>query len=185
MKISDRELGLAWMTAVVVLLGTTYWLGEPKLKEWEEFSSARQLLTERRVEAERWLNEKDGVEQRLNVLRKTLPKYPPEQDVMEELLRTIERLASEHSLTLIRRETDKERSVGDLYEVAITCTWEGELDALVHFLYALQVQGAILDIRQLGISPAQGGSGRLKGNFTVDCAYSREKAVAGTAEAGK
>ena len=175
MKFSNREMGLAWITLVAVLLGITYWVGEPKLKEWKEFSETRKQLRDRQAEAEVFLNRKADVESRLEVVRKQLPKYPPGQDVVAELLRTMERLAAEHGVTLLRRDTDKERRGGDIYEVAIICQWESDLDALVHFLYALQVQGAILDVRSLTISPGQGGPGRLKGNFTVDCAYTREK----------
>ncbi|OGV47473.1 MAG: hypothetical protein A2X46_14215 [Lentisphaerae bacterium GWF2_57_35] len=180
MKVSNREIYLGWATLVAVLLAGTYWLGEAKLKEWDEFSTARQALNVRLQEAEVWANRQGVVDKSLDAIRQQLPRYPVGQDVTAELLKTLERTAQSHNLTLLRREPDKEKSVGDLYEVAINCSWEGELDALVHFLYALQVQGAMLDIRQLTITPGQGGPGRLKGNFTVDCAYSRESAGANT-----
>jgi hypothetical protein len=182
-KISNREIYLGWATMVVLLLAGTYWLGEPKLAEWDEFTEARQKLEIRRQEAETWLNRQGVVNKSLDNIRQQLPRYPIGQDVTAELLKTLERTAQSHNLSLLRREPDKEKSVGDLYEVSISCSWEGELDALVHFLYALQVQGAMLDIRQLTITPGQGGPGRLKGNFTVDCAYSRETAGANTLRA--
>jgi hypothetical protein len=64
-----------------------------------------------------------------------------------------------------------------LFETAITCDWEGDLPALVNFLYAQQSQGAVSDVRQLSVQPVGGRdvpAGHLKGNFTIDYAYRRD-----------
>lgn len=169
---SSRELSLAWITMVVVLLAATYWFGQPRVQEWKDAIKARETLNGRRREAERMLEQQDGVNASMAALRQQLPQYAAGKDVSAELLMLIERTANENALVLLRRQPEKEKSVGDLYEVAIDYTWEAELDALVRFLYALQVQGAILDVRQLTVTPAQ-GPGRLKGSFTVDYAYTR------------
>lgn len=176
MKFSTRELVLGWVTGVTVLLGVTYWLGQPKAQEWKNAIKARDGLAMRKKEAEHLIGGREDINRRFDAMREQLPKHPAGKDVTAELLITLERTAQQHGLSLLRREPEQERSVGDLYEVAINCTWEGELEALTRFLYALQVQGAILDIRQLSATPGPGGPGRLKGNFTVDCAYSRESA---------
>jgi Tfp pilus assembly protein PilO len=173
MKISTREMGLAWATTMVLILAGTYWFGQPKAKAWKNAAKDREALGWRMKEIDHLLSDQTNVNQRLDVLRKQLPAHPQGKDVTAELLMTLERTAQQHGLILLRREPEKEKSAGDLYEVAINCTWESTLDALVHFLYALQIQGAILDIRQLTVTPGQGGPDRLKGNFTVDCAYTR------------
>lgn len=184
MNLSTREIGLAWVTMVAVVLGGTYWFSQPKLQEWKDAKEAQQTLGWRAKEAEHLLSGREEIDQRLAKLREELPSHPQGKDVTAEILRMIERMAQKHSLTLLRREADKERNVGDLYEVSITCTWEGELDAVVHFLYALQSQGAILDVRQLSMSPIPGGAVRLKGNCTVDYAYTRPAAAASGPEEG-
>ena len=73
-----------------------------------------------------------------------------------ELLQALEKTAGQHNLALTRREADAERQAGDLYETAVTCYWEGDLTALVNFLYAQQSQGAVSDVRQLSVQPAGG-----------------------------
>jgi Tfp pilus assembly protein PilO len=176
MKFSTRELSLAWVTMVVIVLGLTYWFGRSKAQAWRSAGQAREALTLRKRAAERLLKDQPEVNASLETLRKQLPQYPAGKDVTAEILMTLERTAQEQGLTLLRRMPDKEKNVGDLYEVAIDCTWEGELGAIAHFLYALQVQGAILDVSQLTVSPGQGGPGRLKGNFTVNYAYTRASA---------
>ena len=178
MKISTREMGLAWLTAMILILAGTYWFAQPKAKDWKTAIKERDALGWKRKEIDHLLGDQTNINRRLEALRKQLPAHPMGKDVTAELLMTLERTAQQHGLVLLRREPEKEKSVGDLYEVAINCTWEGSLDALVHFLYALHIQGAILDIRQLTVAPAQGGPDRLKGSFTVDCAYTRTPAEA-------
>jgi len=173
MKVSNRELVLAWLTGSVALLGLTYWLGLPKVEEWKETNKTLDRFQSRIVVAERTLTQKEQWEERLNTIRQRLPQHPVGKDVTAELLKTLERTAQDNGLILLRREPDKEKNVGDLYEVAINCTWEANLEPLVRFLYAIHTQGVILDIRQLSVTPVPGQSGRLKGGFTVDCAYTR------------
>ena len=71
-----------------------------------------------------------------------------------ELLMTLEKVAGQHGLVLTRRTADAEKEAGDLFETAITCDWEGELAALVHFLYAQQTENAVSDVRHLSVQPA-------------------------------
>ena len=48
MKFSTRELVLGWVTGVTVLLGVTYWLGQPKAQEWKNAIKARDGLASSR-----------------------------------------------------------------------------------------------------------------------------------------
>jgi Tfp pilus assembly protein PilO len=174
MTLNKRETILAVITLFAVLAGGTYWLLEPRLEAWQSANEEVDYLMARHAASQRLIAQRGDLDQRLNVLRERLPQYPVGMDVItSQLLRNLQGFADEHGLTLIRREPEPEREIGDLFEAAITCTWEGELNALVRFLYALQAQGAIVDIRQLTITPVQGAPNRLRGNFTVDYAYSR------------
>ncbi len=176
MKLNMREIGLAWITAIVVVLAGTYWFAQPKAQEWKDIEKALQNLEWKKKEAQHLLAGRDEVNQQLEQIRGKLPAHAAGKDVTAELLRMLERTAQQHGLVLLRREAERERSAGDIYEVSINCNWEGELEAIVHFLYALQTQGAILDVRQLTMSPIPGGKVRLKGNCTVDFAYTRPAA---------
>jgi hypothetical protein len=177
MKIAARELNLLFATLAVVLLAGTYLVLEPHIDEWAQFDSLREDLLQRRDSAQQMLDSREAVEARLAEFREGLPTYPASKKVEAELLLGLERMAAQHGLVLTRREADVEREAGDLYETAITCHWEGDLPALVHFLHAQQSQGAVSDVRQLSISPAAGRGqppGRLRGTFTMDFAYRRE-----------
>ena len=173
MKLNQRESRLAVVALVAVLVGLTYWVGEPRYEEWKQNNEEVELLIRRQAAAQRLLDQTPELNDRLAFLREQLPQHPPEADVTSQLLRNLQTFADEHGFLLLRREPEPERPIGDLYELAITCTWEGELQSLVHFLYALQSQGAIVDVRQLTITPVQGAPNRLRGTLTVDYAYSR------------
>lgn len=173
MKLSNREFMLGWLTMVIVLGGLTYWLGQSKVEEWKKTFEDREELKRRVVKAERILEQRTEWEEKFNGKMSELPQHPVGKDVTAELLKTLEQTAQDHGLILLRREPRPEEGLGDLYQVSINCTWEGELKALTHFLYAIHTKGVILDVRQLSVSPVQGQTGRLKGGFTVDCAYTR------------
>lgn len=173
MKLSAREQRLAVIALVAVFGGLGYVLGEARYDIWQESRQERVVLQRRYTAAGQLLERGGDLDQRLAQLRETLPSYPQGTDVTAQLLRRLQQIADEHDFLLLRREPEPEREIGDLYELAITCTWEGTLSALVHFLYALQAQGATVDVRQLTVAPVQGDPERLRGTVTVDFAYSR------------
>ena len=173
MKVSPRELHLAFFTLLIVVLGLSYWWAEPRLTALNEREAAlAQLERERRL-AIYEMSRQDEWEAQLTSFSDQLPRHTREARVTADLLRMIERTATESRLDLLARVPEDERSLVDLYEVSINCTWEGSLEALVRFLYAIQAQGAVLDIRTLTVSPKREDSERLTGRFTIDCAYSR------------
>ncbi len=173
MKMSSRELLLSAITGMIALFGLSYLLAMPRIKEWS-------LLREKRAEAERrigltrrMIEQAPAWEAKLKNLRRKLPQHPPEKDVTADLLIRIEKLASSSGLTLASRDLEKETRSADMYELAANCKWEGKLEPLVQFLFALQQEDAILDVSQLSVAPNE--KRLLKGSFTVYCSYSRTK----------
>jgi Tfp pilus assembly protein PilO len=171
MKISSREMILAWIAGVAALGGLTYLLVEPTLKEWallegKKAESMRQVGNQKRLIAQssRW-------EAKLSELKKKLPTHPQGKDVTTDLQILIEKLARVNGLNLISREAEKETLRGNMYEVAVNCKWEGKLEALTRFLFDIQKEDVILDVSQLTISPNE--KKVLRGGFTVYCSYSR------------
>lgn len=173
MTLSNRELFLGWATGLALLLGLTYWGAQSKVEEWRKAGRERDELSQRVRRAQRTLETRDEWVTRFETKMGELPAHPVGKDVTAELMRTIERTAQDHGLILRQRDPQPEEGLSELYQLSINCTWEGELKALVHFLYAVHTQGAILDIRQFTVTPVQGQTGQLKGGFTVDCAYRR------------
>ena len=177
MRISTRELMLAWLTLVVVVLALSWYTGRRK---WDAFQQAREQssgLAARMEHDERLLDERAALMQRLQTLRDQLPSHPAKLDVTSELLRSLEQTANKNVLVLKTRSAGNESvSSNQLYEISIKCDWEGTLETLVPFLFDIQEQGVRYDIRELRVVPSRGEKERLNGNFILDCAYSRQPA---------
>lgn len=171
MKISQREMVLAWITGVVVLGGLTSLLVGPKLTAWKAVDSKVTAAT-RDVEKLKYLiSQSPRFNAKLAEMKKKLKTYPQGKDVTTELQILIERLAKANKLNLISRDAEKETLRGNMYEVAVNCKWEGNLEALTRFLFDLQKEDVILDISQLTVAPNE--KKVLRGGFTVYCSYSR------------
>ncbi len=173
MKLNEREQILLLATVVIVLAVAGYLLGETIFGERRDvrrrIEQADARLAERRAviaQSEQW-------EKRLRELRDTLPSFPEQMDVTTDLLNRLEDAANRRNLTLLRRDAERERRDGELYELTINCRWRGNLEALVYFLFDLQQEGMRFGVRQLSITPR--GRGTLEGSMTIDGAYSRRR----------
>jgi Tfp pilus assembly protein PilO len=125
--------------------------------------------------SEKLLAGRERWDERLGALREKLPRFAPDTEATAELLRQLEHMARKHGLTLLKAMPEEEEQGGELFSIAIHYTWEGELEALVRFLYSLQTDVRNMDIRRLNISPLSREEQLLKGGFTVDAAFTREK----------
>ncbi|MEM7393517.1 MAG: hypothetical protein AAF492_14320 [Verrucomicrobiota bacterium] len=173
MRLSARETILGWLTLVALLLGVSYYFGEPMYKQWREGEGVRQDLERRKTLALAKISKKDQVQKKIERLQTIMPKYPKKTDIRSQFLKTVQRNADKFDLTILRQEPQDEEETGELYSLTVNCSWEGELEAIVRFLYALQIEGAMIDFKQLTITPSRTSPDRLKGNCIIDFAYSR------------
>lgn len=175
MTMNRREQVLLLVVCTVVLFGATSLLIRPRIDLWNELRY-QQLLERQDLEVDRALvAEADRWRQELEELSSLLPVYPPSRRMDVHLLSAVDRMATTHGLRILRRRTSEEERIGELYELPIEVSeWEGTLESLVRFLYDLQTQDVMLDVRQLLIRPAQ--RDMLRGRFLLYAAYSREEA---------
>lgn len=173
MKITFREMLLAWLVGVLILAAISFWFCAPKIKTWKELSKKREALIQRIAIAEHRLAQRAQWNQRLQEVARRLSKYPADQDVTADYLKILENIIKENNVTLSQRAPQKEKKLKDLYELPIDCHWETDLNALVHFLYAVEQQKVTMDIGDLNVSLLEGGKGKLKGTFSLICLYTR------------
>jgi Tfp pilus assembly protein PilO len=167
-------MSLAGITALVALIGGTYLLAEPRLKEWATLRSREDELRRQIGVQQHLIAQETKWTATLADLKRRLPTHPQGKDVTTDLQILIEKLASANRLTLSSRDAEKETLKGNMFEVAVNCKWEGKLESLVRFLFDLQREAVILDVSQLTISPSEKKT--LRGGFTVYCSYSRASA---------
>jgi len=174
MKLSSREVGLGITTGALLLFGLTFLVGAPKIKVWQERIETQKAQAQRIEVAKRLVGDRARWDERLANLHTRLTRYPVAMDVTADYLKILERVAKDNNITLVKRKPQKEKPQGDCYEMPIDCTWEGDLNSLVHFLYALDQENVTMDMENLSVKLVAGGKERLKGNFTLMCIYTRE-----------
>ena len=167
------------LACVTVVFGvTTYISGEKMLKKWKAWGQAKDdLLAEIELD-QRLVDQREDWDQQLKDLMSRLKSYPPNQRVTSQLMEQVNQLARNNKLTLSSQSPEGERDLGNIHEVSIKCAFRGNLESLVRFLFELQNKGPIFTVKILKVTPAGQGDD-LKGNVTVDCAYTKEMEVAG------
>lgn len=177
MRISQREMMLAAATLGSLLVGLTFIIGKPVVAEWKTIGGevAQQQL---RLENDTALiASRAEWEKRFVELSRLMPAFPADKKMDIHWLSVMDQIASKNGLIITKRQVGQELQIGDVYELTIDVReWEGSLDALVHFLFDLQNLGVMLDIKQLYVKPLD--ATKLRGRFTLNCAFSRNPAPA-------
>lgn len=181
MNLSTREWGLALATGAVVLYTAGFMLlVKPRL---EELRTLRQRQADTRWQIERdtaLAGERARWEGELDAMLAKLPRQPADKRMDVHWLAVMDQLAARHGIAISRRQAGEEQKQGDIYELPLECReWEGSLEALVRFLFALREEGGMFDMRQLLVRPK--AKNLLRGRFTLYCAYMREATGAGAA----
>lgn len=172
MKISARELVLVLLTLAAALFGLTMMLAKPRVLQWKTMRAEQEELRKDIAEDQRLIESRGRWEQEFESLKTFLPQYPPDKKMDVHWLSVMDRLAAQHGVQITRRQVGEEQRLGDVYELPIEVRdWEGSLDAIVHFLFDLQTQGAMLDVRHLLMKPNE--KKELRGRFVLSCAFTR------------
>ena len=90
--------------------------------------------------------------------------------------RKLDEIAEKNHIQITSKQIGKETEAGDVLEQPIDVkAWEGCLEALVKFMHELEnTSDGMFDITQLNFKPSS-KKGYLRGSFTLNCAYMREK----------
>ncbi len=177
MTLSHRERSMLVLTVLVALYGITGILARGRielrraaLEELEKAGMQRDMRQALIGQHDRWRRQ-------YAQLRDLMPVFDAGRQVETHWLGLMDRAAARHGLNILRRQVGAEISLGEVYEMPIDCReWEGTLDSLLRFLYDLQSEGVMLDVRQLFIRPREAGNpGMLRGRFVLYCAYLRNR----------
>ncbi len=179
MTVSPREKALAALTIMALLYGVLGLGVRGRLELWRQKRAAYGELTARRDAQRNLIGQAGEWNRQYDELRALMPAFAPERRVDTYWLGVMDRVASQDGVSIVKRQIGVERRIGDAFEMPIECKeWEASLDSLVRFLYDLSAEGVMLDVRQMFIKPAPGNPDRLRGSFTLYCAYLRDAAPA-------
>lgn len=174
MSLSTREKVLSATTIFIIafgLVGTQVreriTLISDKSRTAKELSGRISLQRELIASARDWAD-------RYEQVKDQMPVFEPGQQVDTYWLNIMDIAAEQHSVLIRNRSAKDETVLSDVYEFPIEVReWEATLEAFLHFMHALISEGAMLDIRELRVSPVPNRQGILRGSFVLYCAYMR------------
>lgn len=179
-KLARREQWLALIGGLGLAAFVTFWLVQGALDDLKKARTLEKSVSDKLRLTKKVLGKREDVAAQLEVMQRKLPRFGPDRDVTAEQMRTLDRIAQEQNFGLGQREPQAEGTNGIVREIVIHSAWDSNLDALTHFLYALQTQDVIFDVRRLTVMPVQGVADRLKGSLVINSAYEVTDTPSGT-----
>ena len=164
-------LGMAVLYAFAVILwfvsAESSWKKAAKAydKAKKTYQSEVKLIGEKRKWTDAYENEKA-----------TMPTFEAGKATDTTWRRKLDEIAAKHLIVISSAQTGKEVEAGDVLELPIEVkSWEGCLESLVKFMHELEnTSDGMFDITQINFKPSS-KKGYLRGSFTLNCAYMREK----------
>lgn len=180
MKLSQREMMFTVTTGFIILFALTLTIGKSRKAEWSRLNSQVEGLKMAISKQKDMIAERSKWADQFGKLKNQLQEFPADKNMDVYWLSVMESTASKNGIVITKRQAQEEKKIGDMYELPIECKdCEGTLDGFLHFLFDLQAQGAMLDVKQLYLKPKD--KDKLKGRLVLHCAYSR---VAGKTDKG-
>lgn len=173
MNLSRREYILAIATLFVGLYGGLFYYASTRRTWFETLRAEREQLQASLRDSRSLVAERGAWEERMAERQNLMPVFPRDQQMDVHWLSVVEGVAAKHNLALLRHEPGEPRKEGPIHELPIYVRqWEGSLGALIHFLFDLQQEGAMIDVRYLHVRPK---SRTIRhGRLDLYCAYRRE-----------
>ena len=164
-------LGMAVLYAFAVILwfvsAESSWKKAAKAydKAKKTYQNEVKLISEKRKWTDAYENEKA-----------TMPTFEAGKATDTTWRRKLDEIAAKHLIVISSAQTGKEVEAGDVLELPIEVkSWEGCLESLVKFMHDLEnTNDGMFDITQINFKPSS-KKGYLRGSFTLNCAYMREK----------
>jgi len=151
-KLKPRETILLVVTALAALYGLTSLMAGRYIEKWQELRATEHQLSRLVAAQEGLIEQTDRWTQELVALDGVLPHLEAGRQADVYWRNVVDNAAAQHKLDLLNVEDGDPKLQGGAYELPIDVrSWEGTLDALIHFLFALQRDGAMIDTQYLRI----------------------------------
>jgi len=172
MKLSMRELALAWITGVIILIALTYTLLEPVIEEWRSIRSDMAEVGEDIRDEQNTISLGPQWEARLDGILQSVPRHAPGVDVTASLLKEIEAQTESHGFGVVQRNAGEEEVHPEFSSLDIQYRGNASLDSIVSFLYELKSPSAMLEVKQLKIDKDKHD---YSVRVTINCLYGRQE----------
>ncbi len=174
MSLSTREKILAAAAVFTLAFGIVGMQARERLTRIGEKTRAHRELAGRiALQRELIASARDWAD-RYERVKDQMPVFEPGRQVDTYWLNIMDIAAEQHGVRIRNRSAKEETVLSDVYEFPIEVRdWEATLESFLRFMHALISEGAMLDIRELRVSPVPNRQGMLRGSFILYCAYMR------------
>lgn len=173
--LTHREIRLATLTGIVLVLGISYLFVQSHRAKIQDLQREKSSAQVEQIHQQTLLRTQPQRIQELETIRGQLPRHPEGRDLKSEFARQVQSLSSQSGLRLTGLTPEDETYLEELklYQSSIRGSWSGSSEQLLSFLHRLHQLGAVSDMRELRIRNRSGMSDSLSGTFTLDFVYSR------------
>lgn len=173
MKASPREQILGVLTIAAGLYGLLFYLGSSRMTELQTIRTEQEQLRSSIATSKELLEDRERWEQQMQERQDMMPVFPAEQRMDLHWLSVIESVAARHKFQILRHEPGEEKQEGPIYELPVFVRqWEGNIESLVRFLFDIEREGGMLDVRYLHVRPKD--KTIRHGRLDIYCAYRRD-----------
>ncbi len=168
---SRRDRTILAVVGMVLLYGLAVLLFMTgRQAAWEKSRKAYVREAQKLARQKKLISERPEWVARAEEVSVKMPTAGENESTQTRWQRILERIAAEHSVSILSEQPKPEEEHGGVWEMPIEVRYEASLVRLVEFLYALEnVEDAMFDVRDIDISSKN--TGYLTGKFTLTCAY--------------
>ena len=117
---------------------------------------------------EKFLLYKDKIMEEASALKKYFTSDKNDPDIINaEFLSSIERLATEHRVNLVKSNPLPPKEEAGYYEYYANLDCTGDLKDIINFMYAVNTSDDLLKIVSFTFTPTRGANGKINATMTV------------------
>ena len=176
-EMSLKEKAVAATVGVIALyaLAAGVWFGHSESAWKKAAKSYDRAVSEYRKES-KLIAESDRWDEEYEAEKAAMPTFAVGKATDTTWMEKMDEMAARNKLQIVQRQGGEEIEADDVLELPIEVkSWEGSLEALVKFMHELEnTDEGMFAITQISLKPSS-KKGYLRGSFTLNCAYMREK----------
>lgn len=174
MSMTKREKVLASATVFVLAFGLIGSQARNRIDLIGVKAKAAQDLSDRIAMQRELIDAAGDWSARYEKVQNQMPVFGRNDQVDTYWLNIMDMAAEQYGVKIRSRSAKNETVKSDVCEFPIEVReWEATLESFLKFVHAIQSEGAMLDIREMKVSPVPNKQGYLKGSFVLYCAYMR------------
>ena len=172
-----REKAAMAVVGVIVLyaIAVGLWFTSAE-SAWKKAKNAYERESQRYAKEEKLISQKRKWNELYESEKAAMPMFEIGKATDTTWLRKVEEVAKTNRVVITQIDSGDEVEAGDVLELPLSVkSFEGSLEALVKFMYALESSAdGMFDVSDMSIKPSN-KKGYLRGSISLTCAYMREE----------